>query len=142
VIAEVLYKTLSLVCDLNLVLRNYQAARLAVKDLEVLQRNEANTYLMKLRVLFSQTRAAEMAEGNGTAIIQGLMNEIADALSMLERAENFKFVNLVSVLHDADEQGLSDATFSQLISQVLQYISHNKQAITYSLSQLHLPHSS
>ena len=54
VISEVLFKTLSLVCDLNLLLKNYHAARLAVKDLEVLQRNDANTYLMKLRVLFSQ----------------------------------------------------------------------------------------
>lgn len=36
VISEVLFRTLSLVCDLNLVLKNYQAAKLAVKDLEML----------------------------------------------------------------------------------------------------------
>jgi hypothetical protein len=53
VIQEVLFKTLSLVCDLNILLKNYNAARLAVKDLEILQRNDANTYMMKLRVFFS-----------------------------------------------------------------------------------------
>ncbi len=53
-IQEVLFKTLSLVCDLSMLMKNYQAARLAVKDLEVLQRNDANTYLMKIRILLSQ----------------------------------------------------------------------------------------
>lgn len=59
VIQEVMFKTLSLVCDLNLLLKNFAAARLAVKDLEVLQRNDANTYLMKLRVLFAQVSSLQ-----------------------------------------------------------------------------------
>lgn len=52
---EILFKTLSLICDLNLLLKNFQAAKLAVKDLEVLQRNDCNTYLMKVRVLLAQS---------------------------------------------------------------------------------------
>jgi len=51
VISEVLFKTLSLVCDVNLELKNFQAAKLACKDLEILRRSDSNTYLMKLRVI-------------------------------------------------------------------------------------------
>jgi hypothetical protein len=54
VISEVIYKTISLVCDLNLEMKNFQAAKMACKDLEILQRSDANTYLMKLRVLLNQ----------------------------------------------------------------------------------------
>jgi hypothetical protein len=54
VISEVIYKTISLVCDQNLEMKNFQAAKMACKDLEILQRSDANTYLMKLRVLLNQ----------------------------------------------------------------------------------------
>lgn len=46
-----------LICDLNLILSNFQGARLAVKDIEILQRNDANTYLMKIRVILAQMNA-------------------------------------------------------------------------------------
>jgi hypothetical protein len=55
----VLFKTLSLICDLNLLLQNFQAARLAAKDLEILKRTDANTYLMKLRIMFAHLAALE-----------------------------------------------------------------------------------
>lgn len=45
---------MSLICDLNLILNNFQSARMAVKDIEILQRNDANTYLMKIRVILAQ----------------------------------------------------------------------------------------
>ncbi len=59
-------------CDLNLVMKNYQAARLAVRDLEILKRNDANTYLMKLRVYLCQLGGSQ---GN-----QELISDIVESL--------------------------------------------------------------
>jgi len=59
-IQETLYKTLALVCDLNLILKNFPAARTAAKDMEQIQRNEVTTYLMKLRVLFATANEAKI----------------------------------------------------------------------------------
>lgn len=71
-IQEILFKTLSLICDLNLLLRNYQGAKTAVKDLEVLQRTDANTYLMKIRVLLAI--ASSQQEG---------LTDVLEAISQL-----------------------------------------------------------
>ena len=39
-------------------------------------------------------------------------------------------------MHDADEQGISDASFCILVELILRFVEHNKQAIRYTLSQL------
>lgn len=96
VISEILFKTLSLVTDLNLLLNNFTAARLAVKDLEVLKRQDSNTYLMKLRVLFCQLGSTGQdpqpprpgnlgtkTEGRGMVNQRSLMQEIHEALGQL-----------------------------------------------------------
>lgn len=54
------------------------------------------------------------------------MYEIQEALNQLTRADNFKFVNLVSVLHDADQLGLSDSCFSQLVDYIITFVETNK----------------
>lgn len=132
---EILFKTLSLICDLNLLLKNYQAAKLAVKDLEVLQRNDSNTYLMKIRVLLSQiaNESSTNPEFASSTSKLTIMNEVFESINQLQKTENFKFLNLLSILHDADEQGISDESFSLLVDHLTGFIEHNHQAINYSL---------
>ena len=55
VLRQVLFRTLSLLADMNLSLKNFAEARKAIRDLEMLQRNDADTYILKLRVLLSQS---------------------------------------------------------------------------------------
>ena len=54
-------------------MKNFQAAKMSCKDLEILQRSDANTYLMKLRVLLNHL-------GHEPQLAQ-LMGEIQEALS-------------------------------------------------------------
>jgi len=49
----VLFRTLYLLADLNVALNNFAAARSAIHDLETIERNEADTYILKIRVLLS-----------------------------------------------------------------------------------------
>lgn len=118
-----------LICDLNLILNNFQGARLAVKDIEILQRNDANTYLMKIRVILAQMNAQHEA--------QGLITEVFEAMGQLQKTVNFKFVHIVSILHDADAT-LPNDSFHLLLEHVMQFIDFNKQAIRYSLDQQQL----
>jgi hypothetical protein len=62
-----------------------------------------------------------------------LLNEVGEVLGQLQRAENFRFVNLVSVLHDADQAGVSDIAFTRLVEHMLTFVEQSKQAIRYSL---------
>ena len=50
----IIYRTLSLTADLNVYMRNFTAARQAIADLERLQRNDADTYILKIRVLLHE----------------------------------------------------------------------------------------
>jgi hypothetical protein len=52
-VQEILFKTLQLITEMNLQLKNYSAAKISIKDLESLQRNDANTYILKIRVLLA-----------------------------------------------------------------------------------------
>lgn len=49
----ILFRTLYLLSDLNVALNNFPAARNAIHDLEMIERNEADTYILKIRVLLS-----------------------------------------------------------------------------------------
>jgi len=51
----VLFRTLSLLADLNVSLKNFAEAKKAIRDLEMLQRYDADTYILKLRVLLNQS---------------------------------------------------------------------------------------
>ena len=51
----IVYRTLSLMADLNVHMKNFMAARLAIQDLERLQRNDADTYVLKIRVLLNES---------------------------------------------------------------------------------------
>ena len=51
----IVYRTLSLMADLNVHVKNFQAARTAIQDLERLQRNDADTYILKIRVLLNES---------------------------------------------------------------------------------------
>jgi hypothetical protein len=48
-----MFKTLGLLADLYLVTHNYQAARQAIKDLEAVKKTDADTYILKVRVLLT-----------------------------------------------------------------------------------------
>ena len=48
VIRDVLVRTLSLICDMNLQLKNVQAARKNIKDLDNISKNEATVFLLKI----------------------------------------------------------------------------------------------
>lgn len=41
--------------DINVHTKNFQAARIAIQDLERLQRNDADTYILKIRVLLNES---------------------------------------------------------------------------------------
>jgi len=45
-------------------------------------------------------------------------------------------VQLVSVLHDAEEAGVKDELFMQIVEHMIGYIEGNKQAIKYSLDKM------
>jgi len=53
ILRTVLFRTLSLLADMNVSLKNFSEAKKAIKDLEMLQRNDADTYILKLRVLLN-----------------------------------------------------------------------------------------
>lgn len=53
----IVYRTLSLMADLHVHSKNFQAARTAIQDLERLQRNDAETYILKIRVLLNESLA-------------------------------------------------------------------------------------
>ena len=45
-------------------------------------------------------------------------------------------MQLVSVLHDAEEAGVKDELFMQIVEHMIGYIEGNKQAIKYSLDKM------
>ena len=47
-------------------------------------------------------------------------------------------MQLVSVLHDAEEAGVKDELFMQIVEHMIGYIEGNKQAIKYSLDKMGL----
>ena len=47
-------------------------------------------------------------------------------------------MQLVSVLHDAEEAGVKDELFMQIVEYIIGYIEGNKQAIKYSLDKMGL----
>ena len=47
-------------------------------------------------------------------------------------------MQLVSVLHDAEEAGVKDELFMQIVEYMIGYIEGNKQAIKYSLDKMGL----
>jgi len=49
---------------------------LAVKDIEILQRNDANTYLMKIRVILAQMNVHQESS-------QALIGEVFETMSLL-----------------------------------------------------------
>ena len=51
VLVTIIYRTLSLLADIHVGQKNFNAARQAITDLERLQRNDADTYILKIRVL-------------------------------------------------------------------------------------------
>ena len=51
----IVYRTLSLMTEINVFMKNFQAARTAIQDLERLQRNSADTYILKIRVLLNES---------------------------------------------------------------------------------------
>lgn len=55
IIRTIIYRTLSLLADINVCSKNFTAARQAISDLERLQRNDADTYILKIRVLMNQS---------------------------------------------------------------------------------------
>ena len=59
----IVYRTLSLMTDINVFMKNFQAARTAIQDLERLQRNNADTYILKIRVLLNES-LTECANSN------------------------------------------------------------------------------
>ena len=60
-------------------------------------------------------------------------------MSQLQKTPNFKFVHIVSILHDADAT-LPNESFHLLVEHVMQFIDFNKQAIRYNLDQQQLNH--
>ena len=50
-IRDVLVKTLCLMCDLNLQIKDILAARKNLKDLDNIQKNEAFIYILKVKVV-------------------------------------------------------------------------------------------
>ena len=51
----IVYRTLSLMADISVHTKNFMAARIAIQDLERLQRNDADTYILKIRVLLNES---------------------------------------------------------------------------------------
>ena len=64
----IVYRTLSLMTDINVFMKNFQAARTAIQDLERLQRNNADTYILKIRVLLNES-LTECANSNNPGAI-------------------------------------------------------------------------
>ena len=60
----IVYRTLSLMADLNVHVKNFPAARTAIQDLERLHRNDADTYILKIRVLLNES-LNECTSGGG-----------------------------------------------------------------------------
>ena len=92
----VMFKTLGLLADLYLVTHNYQAARQALKDLEAVKKIDADTYILKVRVLLTQHL---QEAGKSTQ----LHSEIMETVYNLYRTENFEFNHLLVVLYEADQ---------------------------------------
>ena len=44
---------MSLLADMNVSLKNFAEAKKVIRDLEMLQRNDADVYILKLRVLLN-----------------------------------------------------------------------------------------
>jgi hypothetical protein len=64
VLRAVLFRTLSLLADMNVSLKNFVEAKKAIRDLELLQRNDADTYILKLRVLLNQSFSQTACDEN------------------------------------------------------------------------------
>lgn len=90
-----MFKTLGLLADLHLVTHNYQAARQAIKDLEAVKKIDADTYILKVRVLLTQ----HLQEAGKS---DKLHSEIMETIYNLYRTENFEFSHLLVVLYEAD----------------------------------------
>eukprot|EP00347_Sterkiella_histriomuscorum_P019831 403340135 len=108
VVTEIILKTLWLVCEMNLQLKNYQDAHKAIKDMELIQRNDASTYLLKIRVLFCQieeTNTHESQQLNLQTQTQheqkNILDEIMATMTQLQRTEDFNFVHILSILEEA-----------------------------------------
>ena len=82
----ILFKTLSLISLMNIELGNFDAAKQAIQDLEYVNKNDANTYVLKIKVIILENTDDE----------QGLL----EAVYEMQKTENFNFTHLLSVLQD------------------------------------------
>lgn len=65
----IVYRTLSLMADLNVHTKNFTAARTAIQDLERLQRNDADTYILKIRVLLNESLNECVTSANPSSML-------------------------------------------------------------------------
>lgn len=50
-VQTILFRTLSLLADIHMSLKNFEAARHTIKDLEQIIHNDAETYILKIKIL-------------------------------------------------------------------------------------------
>lgn len=105
----ILFRTLSMIANINVDLNNFQAARQAIRDLECLQKYEADTYILKIKVLlsfsFSETNSSENVFAGGK-----VTDEFMETIYALYKCDNFHFAHLLVVMYEADQIRLSQTT--------------------------------
>ena len=69
---------------MNIDLGNIDGAKKAIQDLEYISREDANTYILKIKVL----------------ILEGSSSNVLDSVYQLQKCDNFKFQHLLSVIQD------------------------------------------
>ncbi|CDW91181.1 UNKNOWN [Stylonychia lemnae] len=134
VIQEILHRTLFLCCEINLVMKNYPAAKIAVKDMESISRNSANTYLMKIKVLFKQIQDQQFNPQYYTDCVKA-MQEVSDTINQMNKSQDFNFVYLMNVINYADETEIKIEFYSQLIDYIIAFFDFNRQSILYSIEK-------
>jgi len=83
VVHLILFKTLSLLALMNIELGNLPQAKQAIQDLEYISKDDANTYVLKIKVLI---------------LDQTSESTLIDAVHQMQSKPNFKFTHFLSVL--------------------------------------------
>ena len=73
-VRTIVYRTLSLTAELHVHVKNYSAARNSLQDLERLRRNDAETYILKIRVLLNES-LQDCLNANAATIEHNLMSK-------------------------------------------------------------------
>ena len=118
VLHMMVFKTLSLLAMISIEHSNLEQAKEAIADLEYISRDDANTYILKLKV--------QILEGEQ-------MSDLLQTVYEMQRCANFQFTHLLCTLQDLyklqQDLNMDANVLDPLHELLLEYFSRNQSKV-------------